>query len=176
MEKISPEYYAASQEVYAGDIVSIDVAENETVKKAGVPYDSTILGIVSTSPAIAINNSSLNLGVNSSERDPVKPLIALVGRVPVNVSTENGAIKIGDYITASSTPGIGMKATQPGRVVGIALQSYDGTQEEQQITVFVNPHWSLGALDEEGYLAGGDTGEETETGFAAIIKTAIRSF
>lgn len=51
-----------------------------------------------------------------------KPVIVgLAGRLPVKVSTKNGDIAPGDLITTSDIPGIGMKATDPGRVIGKAL-------------------------------------------------------
>jgi len=60
--------------------------------------------------------------------------------VPIFISTENGEIKMGDYLTSSSLKGVAMKATEPGRVIGMALESYDG-QGTGKIIVFVNPHW-----------------------------------
>ena len=45
--------------------------------------------------------------------------------MPVKVVTENGTIKIGDYLTASSTPGVAMKSTG-GPVIGQAMSEYDG--------------------------------------------------
>ncbi|HNQ68033.1 MAG TPA: hypothetical protein PKN32_06635 [Bacteroidales bacterium] len=46
--------------------------------------------------------------------------IALVGRVRVLATTENGPIKPGDPITSSNVPGYGMKATQEGPIIGFA--------------------------------------------------------
>ncbi len=48
------------------------------------------------------------------------------GVVVVNVSTINGVIKHGDYITSSPVPGKGMKATQSGYVIGTALEDFSG--------------------------------------------------
>jgi hypothetical protein len=53
--------------------------------------------------------------------------VAVLGRVPVIVSLENGPIHQGDRIAASSVMGVGMKATRPGSVVGVAMQSFDAT-------------------------------------------------
>jgi hypothetical protein len=52
--------------------------------------------------------------------------VALKGRVPIRLSTENGPIVKGDRIALSSIPGIGMKATESDMIVGIALEDYDG--------------------------------------------------
>ncbi len=43
----------------------------------------------------------------------------------VKVSLENGAIKRGDALAASSKEGYAMKATQSGRIIGFALEDYD---------------------------------------------------
>jgi len=45
----------------------------------------------------------------------------------VKVTTENGTIQVGDPITSSSTPGVGMKATKAGAIVGMALEPFNGT-------------------------------------------------
>jgi hypothetical protein len=52
--------------------------------------------------------------------------IALAGRVPCKVSTENGPIKAGDLLTTSSTPGHAMKANEPwrGGIIGTALEDF----------------------------------------------------
>src|SRR5690606_7867210 len=56
--------------------------------------------------------------------------VALAGRVPVKVSTENGPIRVGDLLTTSTTPGHAMKY-EPGTgrgegvVLGKALQSLE---------------------------------------------------
>jgi hypothetical protein len=71
-------------------------------------------------------------------------LVALAGRVPVKVSTENGPILPGDYLTQSSEPGVAMKATNPGIVVGKALESYDGLAEGK-VMAFVNLSYFPGA-------------------------------
>jgi hypothetical protein len=80
-----------------------------------------------------------------------------LGKLPVKVSLENGPIKIGDYLTSSNHPGVAMKATEPGKVIGIALESSEKCKdlaiEQCKIMVFVNPHWSIGSLAEDGSLA-----------------------
>jgi hypothetical protein len=54
-----------------------------------------------------------------------QPAVALAGRVPVKVTNENGPIKIGDYIRLSSIPGLGMRATTSGEMVGVALEAFE---------------------------------------------------
>jgi len=61
--------------------------------------------------------------------------VALIGRVAVKVSTENGSIQIGDRITTGSLRGRAMKATQDGHVLGTALDSFDGSNSTTTATV-----------------------------------------
>jgi len=72
--------------------------------------------------------------------------LALAGRIPVNVSTENGAIVAGDYLTASSIPGVAMKATKSGRVLGQALFGHD-KNEIGAVMMFVNNTYTKGSFE-----------------------------
>jgi hypothetical protein len=65
--------------------------------------------------------------------------VALAGRVPVKVDSSYGAIKIGDYLTSSPTPGFAMKATGPGPVIGVALEDFAGGSGK--IMTFVQRGW-----------------------------------
>ncbi|MFC1647318.1 SH3 domain-containing protein, partial [Patescibacteria group bacterium] len=56
--------------------------------------------------------------------------VALSGRVPVKVSTVNGPIESGDYLTTSSILGVAMKATYAGPVIGQAMTGYNSETEE----------------------------------------------
>jgi hypothetical protein len=120
------EYYTSDTEILAGSIVSLDPASVGGVVLADGLNRPNIVGVVASQPAFI-------MGVKSETSYP----IALSGRVPVRVSTENGLIKAGDRITASSIEGIGMKAFVGSRVVGIALEDLIG--ESGEIIVFVNP-------------------------------------
>jgi len=87
------------------------------VKKSSKPYDQALIGIESTDPTF-ISNPDLLSGANYISK------LALSGRVPTKVSTENGNIAPGDPLTSSSTPGVAMKATRSGPIVGKALESF----------------------------------------------------
>jgi hypothetical protein len=69
------------------------------------------------------------VGVATGNKNPEKPsdLIVKEGICYIKVNAENGKIMKGDLITSSSVPGIGMKATKSGMVVGIAIE--DATNE-----------------------------------------------
>jgi hypothetical protein len=45
--------------------------------------------------------------------------------VPVKVSLENGPIKIGDPLTSASIPGVAMRASKAGKILGYALENYN---------------------------------------------------
>jgi hypothetical protein len=65
-----------------------------------------------------------------------KTVVGLAGRVPVKVSMENGPIQVGDPLTSSSTPGVAMKATRAGKVLGYALESMS---MDGKVLLFVEP-------------------------------------
>jgi hypothetical protein len=111
-------YSTNDTNIREGDVVSIDPYLESGVKKSGGRYDAQLMGIVSTEPAITIG---------SSEGEGVwQAVVALAGRVPVKVSAENGTIKPGDWLTSSSVPGVAMKATKSGPVIGQAKAAFSG--------------------------------------------------
>lgn len=113
------EMIPAADGVEEADVVAADPASAETVKKAG--RADSLLGV------IADNNSSFKINPYEGMADApknIKPLV-LAGRVPVKVTGEGGPVKIGDYLSASATPGHAMKATRAGATVGKALAGFD---------------------------------------------------
>ncbi len=99
-----------------GDVVSIDSSLKTGVQKSQSSYDNNVIGIISTNPGTLIGKI---------EKEGVSAFpVALSGRVPVKVSTENGAIKVGDYLTTSSIAGVAMKATSAGTVIGQAISPF----------------------------------------------------
>ncbi|MBI5064914.1 hypothetical protein HZA97_01640 [Candidatus Woesearchaeota archaeon] len=123
------ELYPASESVEQGSLVSIDDSKEDLfVKTTRKSYDTSVIGIVSTSPAIVIEGGAIKLMGGIYAHNPLKPAIAMAGRVPVKVTNENGPIKPGDLLVPSSTPGYAMRC--PGRlecigsVVGKALRPF----------------------------------------------------
>jgi hypothetical protein len=55
-----------------------------------------------------------------------RPLLALIGRVPVRATTENGPIRVGDLLTSASKPGYAMRCESAekceGAIIGKALE------------------------------------------------------
>jgi|GEM_PF-1040035 len=115
-----------------GDVICASSVNKETVEHCRASYDKNIVGVVSTAP-------HLTMGSEIAGKDAVR--MTLTGRVPVKVSIENGPIVIGDVLTSSVQPGVAMKATRAGRVIGIALENYDGYNKDGKIMIFINPHW-----------------------------------
>jgi hypothetical protein len=130
------EMFKSNETLEAGDIVSVDEATNEYVKKSNGAYDSMVLGIVSTKPGFL---AGAPVNFDEPLEDAGYP-IALAGRVPTKVSTENGPIVPGDPLTTSSVPGVAMKAVDPGMVIGVALEGWSNP-EVGKIKVFVNLSW-----------------------------------
>lgn len=104
-----------------GDLLVIDRASNRRLTLADTPYSPLVAGIYSTKPGMLASPYAMD---DPKLRQEVP--MAVVGIVPCKVSTENGAIEVGDLLVASSTPGHAMKGTDRnkmlGAVVGKALE------------------------------------------------------
>ncbi len=96
----------------AGDVVVADPSKVESVVKSAEPYQTSVLGVVSTNPHLVMG-MDLIIDEETGESLPgvSATRLALSGRVPVKISEENGAIGPGDLLTTSSTPGHAMKWT-----------------------------------------------------------------
>jgi hypothetical protein len=111
------ELYFSDENLKTGEVVylkgglSVGKASEETADK--------VIGVITTKPGLLLgyDDESLNDGEEGFG-------VALAGRVPVRLSNENGEIKTGDELMLSSIPGVVMKATSTGQVVGIALEDY----------------------------------------------------
>ncbi len=117
-----------------GDVVAIDPLLRLGVKKATTPYDTGMLGVVSTNPGQLLSDNEIATGTVAA--------VALVGRAPVRVSRKNGPIAIGDYLTSSDEPGVAMKATEAGTVLGIALTAFDA--DAGTVIAFIKPTYYQG--------------------------------
>ena len=112
-----------SEWVEPGDVVEIDPEHPGLFRKSTSSYSTKVAGIISTSPGVILGNTPLKEANNKWEDS--RPVLAVTGRVPCKVSTENGPIAIGDLLVASSTPGVAMRADSDkaiGAVVGKAME------------------------------------------------------
>ena len=120
----------AEKNIKDGEIIS---AVKGGYKRATLPYDPSMFGIVSLEPAVYLEDESV------SNQTPVVTL----GKVKMRVSTVNGSIKKGDLVTSSKIPGVGQKATENGMVIGTAEEDYavKDPNKISEITVTLNPHF-----------------------------------
>lgn len=143
-------YYADEGEtVEAGDVVVVGSKPN-LVRRSSVAYDKGVLGVVSTKPGLVIGEEPEGVNI-SVDRIAV---VALAGRVPVKVSSENGPVKPGDWLTPSSKPGVAMKAVGPGPVIGKALEAYNSSDPDEVglVMMFVSLGWYGGEGFEELFI------------------------
>ena len=148
------EYYITrDMQTSAGEIVSISNQDDIAVSRTNPATAQDAVGIVSTVPGMTLGSSTASSGETLTpasaeelerngylmENGQAKPVpVALSGRVPLKVTTENGVIERGDYVTISQTKdGYGAKATQPGMTVGRAMETHRVGQSDY-ITVFVD--------------------------------------
>ncbi len=133
-------YSTNDRSIAAGEVVSIDPDLRQGIKRTTKAYDPSALGIIATKPALLIGNTE-GEGVSG------KP-VALSGRVPVKVSAHNGAIKKGDLLTSSSIPGVAMKATKSGAVLGVAISDFSGPGVGE-VLIFVQQGQSAGSIQKD---------------------------
>ncbi len=110
-------YQVADDKIESGDIV---VMGEKGIERASVSLTPRLFGVVQDNPMIVYR-----------EADSTKKPVVRSGVTEVNVTTFNGPIKPGDFITSSEIAGKGQKATYSGYVLGVALAEFkegDGTQ------------------------------------------------
>ncbi|MFN8443576.1 MAG: hypothetical protein U0175_22550 [Caldilineaceae bacterium] len=120
------ETFASEQRTEPGDLVVFVPSERTitSVRRSAKPYEKMIVGVVSSNPGLVFDEGKTFLaGDNSTLITDKKTVVAMVGRVPTKFSLENGPINIGDPLTSSSKPGVAMKATKAGQIIGYAMQS-----------------------------------------------------
>lgn len=111
---IANTYLIDDEDAVSGDIIS---NTSKGLFRTNVPYDNSMLGVLTDEP----------VAVFRAESGPEKA-IATGGVAVVNVVNANGEVKKGDFVTSSTTPGKGMRATNSGNVLGIALNDAEGGQ------------------------------------------------
>lgn len=132
--------YASAEPMQPGMIVGIDPASPNQVMPLSASHINWMAGVVvpAGSAPVAISNPEAQNQV----------FVATLGRYPVLVSDQNGAIKAGDFITVSALAGIGMKDTGQGElVVGKAVNGFDGKQNVIGNTTLNGAHGSNQKVD-----------------------------
>lgn len=109
-------YEIADTDAAEGDILS---ATDKGLVRSTIGFDPKVFGIIQEQPLLVFRSETKG-----------KPVVRS-GTAQINVTTLNGPIKYGDYITSSQIPGKGQKASESGYVVGIALADFDESNAEQ---------------------------------------------
>jgi F0F1-type ATP synthase membrane subunit c/vacuolar-type H+-ATPase subunit K len=129
------------QEAVDGDILC---TYDGAIARCNQQYDPSIYGVISENAAAEFVDPDIE---NS------KPVLT-EGITDVRVSAENGSIQVGDFITTSTNPGIGVKADGNGYVVGVSLDDYNPTNPSDvtKIQILVTIHPVTGQAGQRGNL------------------------
>ena len=94
------EWARTSEPAEPGDVLEADPEHPAFCRKSRRVGSRRIVGVVSTRPGIVLN---------SCQRAEGLVPIALIGIVPVKVTSEGGPVRAGDLLVSSSTPGHAMR-------------------------------------------------------------------
>jgi hypothetical protein len=112
------EYIDSLEPLEPGDVVELDPHNPGHYRRSRSPYSTLVAGVISAQPGFILGS-----------REPARPLLALVGRVHVKASAENGPIRPGDLLVSASKPGYAMRCPEPvqceGAILGKALESLE---------------------------------------------------
>lgn len=100
-----------------GDIIRYDDGVYTVTTEA---FDSAMFGVVTEEPALTMDDTNLESSI----------FVVSEGEAFVKVSSINGDITRGDFLTSSEIPGVAQKADVSGQIVGIALQDYSSDNPE----------------------------------------------
>jgi hypothetical protein len=115
--EIADTYDIVDPDAQSGDIVSLG---SGGIARSAIEYDNKIFGVINANPLAVYRRV-----------DGTGTIINRNGVVPVNVTTANGSIKIGDYITTSIQAGKGQKALASGYIIGVALKDFNEGEGSQ---------------------------------------------
>lgn len=135
------ETFASLENLQRGEVVRLasNVGENWKLIARTTSRSDKAIGVISTNPTIVMGNNPF--------KDQRSYPVGLAGILPTQVTSSNGMIKRGDYVTISDVPGKGMKANLGDYSIGVAMQ--DQTQATETINVLINQN--------QGVVAGATT-------------------
>lgn len=111
--------YAADQPIDNGTIVELTGKNSDKVKPVAKENLANMFGVTVDSRHLSVKLSNGSLQNET--------FVAVSGTYNVLVSTQGGAIAVGDYVTLSSINGVAMKAgTKESTVFGRAVGAFDG--------------------------------------------------
>jgi len=154
---VAEHYLTNDSELQAAHIVRIDGESDVSVSRTTTPGDQQAIGVVSTQAGVllgSLDGTTPGITTSITGQEVIGGAartvpVALSGRVPVKVNEENGIIRKGDPITASSTPGEGMKATKSGRIIGYALENYPSVRMDGTVMVFLSNEYYYNNIFEQ---------------------------
>ncbi|MHA2426595.1 MAG: hypothetical protein ACXADB_00945 [Candidatus Hermodarchaeia archaeon] len=116
-----------------GDIIC---SYSDGVKRCQDLHDPAMYGVVSDNPAASIVDTDI---ANSR-------LVITSGIASVRVSSVNGNIAEGDFVTSSEILGVGQAVSRNGYVLGTAIEDYrsDNPDDIGKIQVMINIHPAAG--------------------------------
>ena len=118
-DTIARSFYAKGN-VEPGRVVALSVSDNTTVELAPADDPNRIYGV-------AIEQKAAPATVEQPGRTV---FVATGGVYPVLASTENGAIKTGDYLSMSSSDGVAAKVTSRQTfIIGRSSENFDGSTD-----------------------------------------------
>lgn len=124
-------YTVDDPEIKAGDVVALTGKLDDNgvpiLRKASGVNDPGLIGGIST-------KAGQTLGLQADNRR----LLALAGRIPVNIDPASPAIKAGDALTSGSTPGTAQKAGFGQMVFARATADWSPDSGGDQILAIVN--------------------------------------
>jgi hypothetical protein len=196
------ETYESRDAVEPGDVVIssepiVDIEnpeiKNSAVAKSDSAYSKKIAGVVTTNPGIVMGNSGINMS-GAGWGTSFKPNVALAGRVPVKITTENGVIEPGDLLVSATEPGHAMKwntsfcevdgemsevceTMKNVAVIGVALESFGDENNEEIQTGKVMAVLRSGFISQDYITAASDKllGAEVDSDGNLIVTSAIKS-
>ncbi len=114
-----------SEKVESGDVVELDPNKPGYYRKAR-GNSQLIAGIITTSPGFTLGNRRDYMGTTKDLTIESKPMLALMGRVPVKATTENGSIFPGNLLMMSNKPGYAQRCVEvkacEGVIIGKAIE------------------------------------------------------
>jgi hypothetical protein len=128
------EQILSKERLKPGDLVEVDLDNPKQYRKTRTAYGQAVAGVITTQPGVLIAVS----------KQAARAALALMGRVPVKATIENGPIYPGDLLVSASRPGYAMRCISvkfcEGAILGKALEALNQNQETGLITMLVMSH------------------------------------
>lgn len=120
------ESYISEEELLPGTIVSLSPDSPDLVVTANANNVNNIFGVV-------VEEGETPIHFSGTSEEEQQAAVSTSGEVYVFVSDINGDIQAGDAITATVINGVGGKATDDGRAIGIAKESFEGDEQNTNL-------------------------------------------